>query len=100
VLEAALMEAQARRLNPQENRYELSKLVKLREHLDEAKAAHIIEAVELATLVMEISMILGDLGLPPIRGIPQDPGKARDVLEAMCVVMECLWKAHTSGAGP
>jgi hypothetical protein len=94
------MEAQAHRLNPQEKRYELLKLVELREHLDEAKAAHIVEAEELAMLVVEISMILGDLGLPPIRGIPQDLGKARDVMEAVGVVLEHLWKAHAFGARP
>jgi hypothetical protein len=45
-------------------------------------------------------MILGDLGFPPIQGIPQDLGKARDILELAGIVLECLQEAHTSGAGP
>jgi hypothetical protein len=45
-------------------------------------------------------MILVDLGFPPIQGIPQDLGKARDILELVGIVLECLQEAHTSGAGP
>jgi hypothetical protein len=41
-----------------------------------------------------------DLGLPPTPGIPQEPSKAREVLEAVGVILECLWEAHASDTEP
>jgi hypothetical protein len=70
VWEAALVEAQARGLNPQDNQDKLSELVKLPERLGKAEVARVTEAEELAALVEEISKVLVDHGLPPIHGIP------------------------------
>jgi hypothetical protein len=58
VWEAALVGAQAHDLNPQNNRVELSELVKLWEHLGEDEAARIAEAEELVALVWKISKVL------------------------------------------
>jgi hypothetical protein len=43
---------------------------------------------------------LVDLGLPPIRDIPQVPMRAQEVLKAAGVILEHLREAHASGAGP
>jgi hypothetical protein len=53
-------------------------------------------------LVGEISKALVDLGLPPlppIQGITQDPGRARDILEATRVILELLQAAYASSTG-
>jgi hypothetical protein len=54
----------------------------------------------LAALVEDISKALVDLGLPHIQGIPQDPGKARDVQEVADVILERLQEAYTFDANP
>jgi hypothetical protein len=47
-----------------------------------------------------MSKVLVFLGRPPIEGIPQDPGKVRDILEAVDVILEHLREAHASSARP
>jgi hypothetical protein len=37
--------------------------------------------------------------LPPIQGITQDPGRARDILEATRVILELLQAAYASSTG-
>jgi hypothetical protein len=100
VLEAALMEAQARDLNPWDNQDELLELVELQKCLGEVEVGRVTEASELAVLEGEMSKVLVFLGRPPIEGIPQDPGKARDILEAVDVILEHLREAHASSARP
>jgi hypothetical protein len=51
-------------------------------------------------LLADITKVLVDLGMPPITGIPQDPGRANDVLEPAGTVLERLWEAYASSAGP
>jgi hypothetical protein len=50
--------------------------------------------------VVKTSKALADLVLPPIQGFPQVSRKAREVLEVMGIMLECLREAHASGAGP
>jgi hypothetical protein len=54
---------------------------------------HVGEAGQLAVLVWDISMVLVDLGMPPILRTPQDPGMVDDVLE-------CMWEAHALASVP
>jgi hypothetical protein len=51
------------------------KLVRLWMLLEEPEVVRIAEVVQLAVLVLDISRTLVDLGIPPILGIPQDPGR-------------------------
>jgi hypothetical protein len=51
-------------------------------------------------LVEDISKALVDLGMPTILGIPQDPGRANDILEAAGAILEHLQDAYASGASP
>jgi hypothetical protein len=46
------------------------------------------EAGWLAILVRDISIILVDLGMPPIPVIPRDPITAREDMEAVDVISE------------
>jgi hypothetical protein len=50
-------------------------LVELPRHLAVVERDHFTEAEELAALVAKISMVLVDLRLAPIQGIPQVPNK-------------------------
>jgi hypothetical protein len=77
--EAALMEVQS--LGPilRDNHEELMEFIKLRRCLEEAEVEHITKVGQLAVLLGDISNVLVDLGMPPISGIPQDPGMAGDV---------------------
>jgi hypothetical protein len=47
-----------------------------------------------------LSMVLVDLGMPPISGIPQDLHTTGDVLEVVGVILEHLREAYTSGMVP
>jgi hypothetical protein len=51
-------------------------------------------------LVRDVSKVLVDHGMPPILRIPRDPRATDDVLEAVGVILECLWEAYASGHGP
>jgi hypothetical protein len=62
--------------------------------------ACITEAGQLAVLVGDNSKALVDLGMPPIPGIPQDPGGATDILEVVGIVLEHQWEASASDASP
>jgi hypothetical protein len=77
-----------------------SELVKLRECLGELESLCVAKAKELAALVAEISKVLMDLGLSLFQGIPQVLGKAKEVLEAVGTILECLQEALASGVGP
>jgi hypothetical protein len=48
--------------------------------------AHVTEVGQFMVLVGDISKALVDLGSPPILRIPQDLGKASDVLEVALTV--------------
>jgi hypothetical protein len=61
---------------------------------------HVDEAGWLAILARDISLVLVDLGMPPISGIPQDLHTTGDVLEVVGVILEHLWEAYTSGMVP
>jgi hypothetical protein len=60
----------------------------------------ITEVGKLVVLVRDISKALVDFGMPPIPGIPQDPGRANDILEAVGTILDYLWEAYASGASP
>jgi hypothetical protein len=62
--------------------------------------AYVTEVGQLAVLVGDISKALVDLGMPPIPGIPQDPGGAIDILEVVGTVLEHQWEASASDASP
>jgi hypothetical protein len=85
-----LVEAQDRGLDPRDNWEELMELIRLRKHIKDAEVACVTEAEQLEVLVQDISKVLVDLAMPPIRRIPEDPGRASDVLEAVGTVLECL----------
>jgi hypothetical protein len=68
--EAALMEARARGLKPQDYWEELMELIALKKRLEEAEVARFIEVGQLVVLVGDMSKALVDLGMPPILGIP------------------------------
>jgi hypothetical protein len=75
IQEVTLEKAQARDINLWENRDLLVELVELPRHLAVVERDHFTEAEELAALVAKISMVLVDLRLAPIQGIPQVPNK-------------------------
>jgi hypothetical protein len=66
----------------------------------EAEVAHVTKARQLAVLVRDISKVLVDLGMPPILGIPHDPRRASVILEVVGTILDCLWEAYVSCAGP
>jgi hypothetical protein len=51
---------------------------------------HAVEVGELLVLVVEASNALIDLGMLPIRDIPQLPKMAQEVLKAEGVILECM----------
>jgi hypothetical protein len=65
-----LAEVQARGINPRDNRDELMEFIELRRPLQDVEVDHVTEAGWLATLVREVSLVLENLGMPPIPGIP------------------------------
>jgi hypothetical protein len=67
---AALAEAQSRGLSPRDNREELMELIELRRLLQDTEVDHVAEAGRLAILLRGVSMVLVDLGMPPIPGSP------------------------------
>jgi hypothetical protein len=68
--------------------------------LQDAEADRVVEAGRLSTLVRDVSKVLMDLGMPPIPGIPWDPCKAGNILEAMDVILERLQESYASGHDP
>jgi hypothetical protein len=64
--EAALVEAQSRGLNPQDNCEELMEFIELQRHLKEAEVECVIEAGWLVIFLRDVSKVLVDLGMPPI----------------------------------
>jgi hypothetical protein len=71
VWEAALVEAQACSIHPQENRDLLPKLVELRECLTRVEVDCVTKAEELAALVTGISMVLMELDWLPFGRFPR-----------------------------
>jgi hypothetical protein len=74
--------------------------IELQRHLKEAEVEHVAEAGRLVILVRDVSNVLGDLGMPPIPRIPQDPCTADNILEAVGTIFECMWDTYASGHGP
>jgi hypothetical protein len=68
--------------------------------LQDTEVDHVVEAGRLATLVRDVSMVLMDLGMAPIPGIPRDPHTVGNVLEAMDIILEHLSDANASGHSP
>jgi hypothetical protein len=97
---AALVEAQAQGLNPQDNRDEMTEFVALHQLLWDAEMDRVIEVGRLVTLVRDVSKVLEDLGMSLIPWIPRDPRTASDVLGAVHVILECVKEAYDSGYGP
>jgi hypothetical protein len=65
--------------------------------VEEERAA---EARKLLMLVMGISNALVNLGMLPIRDIPQLPKTAQEVLAVTSLILKCLREEHASGVGP
>jgi hypothetical protein len=88
VQEVKLAEEQARVLHSS-NRRDLSvELEELRILVARVKDECTTKAGELSRLVMEISNVLIDLGMLPIRDIPQLPKMAQEVLAAVGLTLE------------
>jgi hypothetical protein len=73
---------------PRDNREELMEAVELRRLLQDTEVHHVAKAGRLAILVMDVSKVLVDLGMPPISRILWDPHIVGDILEAMNVILE------------
>jgi hypothetical protein len=54
----------------------------------------------LAILVRDVYMVLVELGMPPIPGIPWDLRAVDDVLEVMDIILKHLREAYESGPTP
>jgi hypothetical protein len=59
----------------------------------------IAKAGRLASLARDVFEVLVDLGMPPIQGIPQDPGMTSDIFEVVGVILEHLQEAYASNHG-
>jgi hypothetical protein len=85
---AALAEAQARGLNPWDNRDELMELIELRGLPWDVEVDCVVEVGQLVTLVRDVSKVLEDLVMSPITGIPRDPRTAGDIKGVVDVILE------------
>jgi hypothetical protein len=56
--------------------------------LEEDEVERVTEDGQLAILVGDISRVLMDHGMPPILGIPRDPGTCYTM---KCIMEECGW---------
>jgi hypothetical protein len=100
VREAKLVEVQARGLHSLDG-WDLSmELEELCARLARVKDDCATEAGKLSKWVMEISNSLVDVGMLPIRYIPQLPKMAQEVLAAAGLILERLQEVHASDAGP
>jgi hypothetical protein len=61
---------------------------------------HVDKAGQLTILARDASMVLVDLGMPPIPRIPRDPHMDNDIMEVVGIIQEHLRGAYTSGHGP
>jgi hypothetical protein len=85
---AALAEAQARGLNPWDNRDELMELIELSGLPWDVEVDCVVEVGRLVTLVRDVSKVLEDLGMSPITGIPRDPRTAGDIKGVVDVILD------------
>jgi hypothetical protein len=74
--------------------------VELQRLLQDVEVDHAIEASPLAALVVDVSQVLENLGMPPTQWIPQDPRTASDILGSVDVILECVKGAYDSGHSP
>jgi hypothetical protein len=74
--------------------------IDIRRLLQDAEADCVVEAEQLATLVMDMSKVLVDLGMPPIPEISWDPCMSGDIPEVVDVIQEHLQEAYDSGLDP
>jgi hypothetical protein len=77
-----------------------TELEEFRELVARVESEHATEVVTLLGSVKEIPDALVDLGVFPIRDIPERPKSARDVLTVVGLIFERLQEEHDSGAGP
>jgi hypothetical protein len=68
----------------------LAELEELRARVGEVEDERSVAASELSRLVMEISNALVDLGMLPMRDIPQLLKTAQEVLAVASLILECL----------
>jgi hypothetical protein len=68
----------------------LAELKELRARVGEVEDERTVAASELLRLVMEISDALVDLGMLPMRDIPQLPKTAQEVLAVASLILERL----------
>jgi hypothetical protein len=85
-----LAEEQARGLHPFDGRDLLAELEKLHRCVAGVEDKHATKAGKLSTLVVGISNALVDLGMLPIRDIPQLLKMAQEVLAATALILEHL----------
>jgi alpha-D-ribose 1-methylphosphonate 5-phosphate C-P lyase len=97
---AALVEAQARGLNPRDNHDKRMELIELSGILRDTEVDRIVEFGQLATQVRDVSKVLEDLGMSPIPRIPRDPCTFDDVLGVVDVILEDVKEAYDSGHDP
>jgi hypothetical protein len=67
-----------------------TELEKIHVRVAEVENKHTTEAGKLSALAVEASNALVDLGMPPIRDVPQLLKTAKEVLKATCVILEHL----------
>jgi hypothetical protein len=68
----------------------LAEMEALHVHIARVEDEHTTEAGEMSVLVIEGSNALVDLGMLPIRDIPQLPKMAQEILKAIGVILERL----------
>jgi hypothetical protein len=90
VREVKLVEEQACDLHSFDGHDLLVELEELRVRVARAEEKRATKVGKLAALVIEAANTLMDLGMLPVREIPQNPKKAQDVLKAVGVILEHL----------
>jgi hypothetical protein len=100
VQEAKLAEEQACGLHSFDERDLSAELEKLHMCVVRVEDECAIKTGELSTLFMEASNTLVDLGMLPIRDIPQLPKTAHEVMVAVGLILERMREGHASSTGP
>jgi hypothetical protein len=100
VQEVILAEDQARGLHPFDGWDLSAELEEIHARVDGIAGEHVAEARRLSQLAVGISNALVNLGMLHIWDIPLFLKSAQEVLTVAGLLLECLWEAWASGAGP
>jgi hypothetical protein len=100
VQEVLLAEGLDRGLHPPDGRVLSAELSQACARMDRINGKCTTEAERLLWQVMRVSHILVDLGMLPIKDIPQLSKSAREVLPAVGLILKRLQEALASSAGP